>query len=282
MRLKNLHRPYEIELLEADQFKTRQFKNSFFELVYVLEGTGIQIINDVELPYGSDKLFLLFPQDRHGFEISEKTRFAFIRFNESYLRTQPKEWLQKLEYIFHNHDHLPGCILKTVTDKPLVRSLVEALLREQQSPGSSGVEVTQQLLNTVITIAARNIALIQHAEAYHPALPLSLLGYVHQHIHSPEALRVEKLAAYFHRSPTYVSQFFKRETGETLQNYVSRYRLALIESRLLYTNARLDDIAAEFGFTDSSHLNKTFKKLKGLSPSQYRRSARVTRHIAAV
>jgi len=272
MKVKNLYQPYEIELLEADQFNARHYKNSFFELVYVLEGTGIQLINDYELPYGPDKLFLLFPQDRHGFEISGKTRFVFIRFNESYLRTQPKEWLQKLEYIFHNHDHLPGCILKTVTDKPLVRSLVEALLREQQLPGPSGAEVTQQLLNTVITIAARNITLIQHAKAYHPGLPLSLLGYVHHHIHSPEALRVEKLAAYFHISPTYVSQYFKRETGETLQNYISHYRLALIESRLLYTHARLDDIAAEFGFADSSHLNKTFKKLKGISPSSYRKS----------
>lgn len=272
MRVKNLHKPYEIELLVADQYTGKQYKNSFFEMVYILEGSGLQIINDHQLPYGPDKLFLMFPQDTHGFEVHETTHFAFIRFNEGYLKAQSREWLQRLEYIFHNHNHLPGCILKTVTDKPLIRSLTEALLREQQAAGPHSQEVMQQMLNTIITIAARNIALFQQANDYQSGQPLSLLGYIHEHIYAPEALRVEKLAAYFNISQTYVSQFFKRETGESLQEYINNYRLALIESRLRHTNQRLGEIAAQFGFTDSSHLNKTFRKARGLSPSEFRKA----------
>ncbi|MBO9616947.1 MAG: GNAT family N-acetyltransferase [Dyadobacter sp.] len=271
MRVKNLYKPYEIELLEADQYKAKSQVNTFFEMVFILEGTGVQIINDHQLPYGPDKLFLIFPRDSHGFEIQETTRFVFIRFNQGYLNSQPREWLQKLEYIFHNHDHLPGCILKTVTDKPTIRILTEALLREQQSGGPHQSQVMQQLLNTIITVAARNIALFQQADHYQSSQPLSLLGYVHEHIYTPQALRVEKLAAYFNISPTYVSQYFKRETGESLQEYVNAYRLALIESRLAYTNQRLGEIATEFGFTDTSHLNKLFRKSKGVSPSGYRK-----------
>ena len=128
------------------------------------------------------------------------------------------------------------------------------------------------MLNTIITIAARNIALFQQANDYQSAQPLSLLGYIHEHIYAPEALRVEKLAAYFNISQTYVSQFFKRETGESLQEYINSYRLALIESRLRHTNQRLGEIAAQFGFTDSSHLNKTFRKARGLTPSKFRKA----------
>jgi len=271
MRIKNLHKPFEIELLVTDRYTGKQHKNSFFEMVYILEGSGLQLINDHQLPYGPDKLFLLFPQDSHGFEVYETTHFAFIRFNEGYLKAQSKEWLQRLEYIFHNHNHLPGCILKTVPDKPLIRALTEALLREQQAAGPHSQQVMQQMLNTIITIAARNIALFHQAVDYQSAQPLSLVGYIHEHIYSPEALRVEKLAAYFNISQTYVSQFFKRETGESLQEYISTYRQTLIESRLRHTNQRLGEIAAQFGFTDSSHLNKAFRKARGLSPSEFRK-----------
>lgn len=274
MKIKNLYSPFEISLLEADNYTAQEHKNTYFEMVYIMEGEGTQIINNHRLDYGPNKLFLLFPQDTHGFEIKEITRFFFLRFNEGYLKTQSKEWLQKLEYIFHNHNHLPGCILKNVADKQLIRALAEALLREQNCDGAHQTEVMQQLLNTMITIAARNIAMIHTAENYYPTQPLSVLGYVHQNIYSPEALKIEKFAAHFNLSPNYMSEYFKRQTGESLQGYVNNYKLLLIENRLLFTSYRLSEIAAEFGLTDVSHLNKFFKKHKGISPSGFRKKSK--------
>lgn len=272
MQIRNLHKPFEIELLETDDYNAKEHKNSYFEMVFILEGQGVQIINKHKLPYSPNKLFLLFPQDVHGFEIHTTTRFFFLRFNKSYLKAQPKEWLQKLEYIFYNHNHMPGCILKTISDKPMIRSLSEALLREQQEAGIHHLEVIQQLLNTVITLAARNIALSQTLSRPYTTQPLSMLDYVHQNIYRPEALRATQLAAHFHLSPTYVSEYFKRETGESLQQYINTYKMGLIEARLLHTNFRLNEIAAEFGFTDTSHLNKLFQKHKGISPSAFRKT----------
>jgi len=167
---------------------------------------------------------------------------------------------------------MPGCILKTISDKPMIRSLSEALIREQEEAGIHHQEVMQQLLNTIITIAARNIALSHTTSQHYAAQPVSMLDYVHQNIYRPDALRTEKLAEHFHYSPTYISEYFKRETGESLQQYINAYRLGLIESRLLHTSLRLGEIAAEFGFADTSHLNKIFRKYKGMSPSLYRKT----------
>ncbi|WP_209136698.1 MULTISPECIES: AraC family transcriptional regulator [Niastella] len=273
MVVNSLHKPFELGVFESDKYTAAEHKNTYFELVYILEGKGVQVINKHKLPYSADKLFLIFPQDTYGFEVAERTRFFFLRFNESYLKTQSKEWLQKLEYIFHNHNHLPGCILENVEDKPLVRALSEALLREEQRKGAARPEVIQQLLNTIITIAASNIALLQSATSYHPSQQVSVLGYVHLNIYTPEALRIEKLAAYFNMSPTYMSDYFKRQTGETLQNYINAYRMHLIETRLLHTSYRLNEIANDFGLADVSHLNKLFKKYKGMSPTEFRKAA---------
>ena len=47
--------------------------------------------------------------------------------------------------------------------------------------------------------------------------------------------------------------------------------MKLIENRLLHSNSPITEIAYEFGFTDKSHLNRTFKKYKGISPSEYKK-----------
>ncbi|MEO3404638.1 AraC family transcriptional regulator [Mucilaginibacter sp. CAU 1740] len=273
MEIKNLYRPYELELLETDSYTAKPHRNTFFEMVFTLEGTGVQIINEHELPYTANKFFLIFPEDKHGFEVHDLTRFYFIHFTDSYLKTQSDQWVKKMEFIFHNHNHLPGCILKTVTDKPLVRAMVEALIRETSNLYPQHNQVLEQVMNAIITIAARNITLQQRADIIKQpsATTLPLLNYIHENIYQPERLRVEHMASCFNLSPNYISEYFKKTTGESLQQYITGYKIKLIETRLQYTDKRMGEIAYEFGFTDESHLNRIFKKYKGENPTAFRK-----------
>lgn len=276
MEIRNLYHPFELQFLEVSAYEAKERRNTFFEMVFVLEGKGTQIINDHRLPYACDKLFLIFPQDTHSFEVTEKTKFFFIRFHDSYLKTQSSNWIQKLEFIFHNHNHLPGCILKTVTDKPLLRAMIEALIREENSNFPQQQEVIKQILNTIITIAARNISLMAPLTPYpsNTEPSLDLLNYVHQNIYKPEALKAAKMALVFHVSPTYISEYFKTKTGQSIQQYVMAYKIKLIETRLKFTNMQINEIVYEFGFSDASHLNRLFKKYTGLNPSDFKKQFR--------
>jgi len=275
MEIRNLHQPFQLDFIEAEEYEVREHKNTFFEMVFVLEGKGIQVINNHKLPYSSNKLFLIFPQDTHYFEINSTSKFFFIRFNQSYLKTQSKEWIQKLEFIFHNHNHLPGCILETISDKPLVRALIEALIREHINQQPQHQEVVKQLINTIITIAARNIVLTSSvaSETHRSESAMNLLNYIHQHIYEPASLKAEEISRYFNVSPTYISEYFKIHTGQSLQEYVIEYKLKLIETRLRFTDMQINEIVHELGFTDASHLNRIFKKHKGISPREFRKRA---------
>ena len=52
-----------------------------------------------------------------------------------------------------------------------------------------------------------------------------------------------------------------------MQQYIIKYKLKLVENRLLHSEMRINEIAAELGFTDESHLNKLFKNIfKGVIP----------------
>ena len=274
MKIENLFEPFEIEYIELNECPVVAHKHNFFELVYIIEGTGVQCINKNKMPYAAEKLFLLMPQDCHSFEVKTTTKFFFIRFNDVYLKKQNRDWIEKLEFIFQNNTHLPGCILANRTDKPFVKSMVEALIREHINLQMYNRELVMQIVNTLITIVARNIALTATQKDIGrntENASFEMLTYIHQHIYSPEQLKAEKIASQFNISPTYISEYFKKLTGESLQQYIINYKMKLVETRLQYSNLRINEIAFELGFSDESHLTKTFKKQKGVSPSDFRK-----------
>ncbi len=79
-----------------------------------------------------------------------------------------------------------------------------------------------------------------------------------------------EIAAKFGLSLTYLGSYFQKQCNESLQYYISSYRIRLIEHRLQFSDIRLHELASEFGFTDVSHINKFFKRHKGMSLKAYR------------
>jgi AraC-like DNA-binding protein len=85
-------------------------------------------------------------------------------------------------------------------------------------------------------------------------------------------LKAEVLAKHFGISSNYISEYFKAQIGQSLQEYIIDYKLKLIETRLKFTDMQINEIVHELGFSDASHLNRIFKKYKGISPSEYKKS----------
>ena len=97
-----------------------------------------------------------------------------------------------------------------------------------------------------------------------------MLQYIQQHIHQPELLSTEILGKTFNLSPSYIGCYFKRNFQETLQQYISRNRLKMVENLLLNSQMTVKEIAYKMGYTDSCHLVKSFQKAYGMPPLKYR------------
>jgi AraC-like DNA-binding protein len=274
---KNLYLPFEVDFKELEKFPKTTRKNNFFELIYVVDGTGIQIINDNKFHYRKGNLFLITPQDIHSFEILTPTKFFFLRFNEYYIKTNSQngqmETVLRMEYILQNASHRPGCILKNKIDKPLIASLIESIINEQINQQIYHQKVTEQIVNTIITVVARNIALKlpKNIKETTGEMVLEILHYIQENIYDPKQLKAEIISEHFNISLHYLGKYFKKQTGETLQEYISNYKLRLIEARLLNSDMRINEIADELNFSDESHLNKVFRKHKGMNPSEFRK-----------
>lgn len=276
MKKDHLHEPFELVLKEfLDECPRGLHAHSFFELVYVVDGTGKQCINENCFAYGGGQLFLLAPGDSHYFDIKTPTQFFFIRFNNSYIQSASRqnELIRRLELILKNAGQTPGCILKNPSDKLVLKPLMEAVIREHLNDDLYHKELISQYVNTLLVIVARNISLHMPDQINENSdeKAVDILQYIQANICNPEHLRLAHLSEHFGISAAYLGRYFKKHANEGFQQYITSYKLKLIEQRLLHSNKRISEIADEFGFSDKSHLNRIFKKYKGINPSELRK-----------
>ncbi|WP_143304600.1 AraC family transcriptional regulator [Chitinophaga vietnamensis] len=284
MEHKQLHQPFELYVSDMDCWYERPLVYHFFEIVQILEGEGMRTTNNNEFPYHTGSIFLFTPLDCRGFDVKTRTRFCSIRFSELFLgqykSPQDKErisqWLKQLEHIFFQHNSFQEVFIKRDDDCNMITSLINSMITEYEHKQSYHEENLQHLVTLVLNILARNVS--EGAGAATAAEPGPLINrmllHVRQHIADPEKLRIDYLAARFNLSANYVGEYFRKYTGESLQQYITHYKMKLVQQRLAFSSLTVSQIAGELGFTDESHLSRQFRKYSGVSPVEYRKSAK--------
>jgi AraC-like DNA-binding protein len=76
-------------------------------------------------------------------------------------------------------------------------------------------------------------------------------------------------------SPQAFSRFFKRCLGKTYMQYVNELRIGKVCRALLETDLSVTEAAYGAGFNNLSNFNEQFRKLKSMTPSEYRELAQV-------
>tara|TARA_R110001632_G_scaffold7307_1_gene28998 strand:+ start:4989 stop:5873 length:885 start_codon:yes stop_codon:yes gene_type:complete len=279
MHVLQTYKPFEIQEIELREWKQRPVKNNFFELVLIQEGEGIQCINYNEYHYIKGSIFLLPPLKCHSFTIEKPSKFVFLKFSDSFFKNTKgmsidrNEWFKEASYILSNYNQLPGDIIKNDLDKQHIESLVSMILQESRDYGQESVNLITSLMTSILEILIRNIKKTNYFEGpqHNADVRISkMLTYINENIDKPELLKVENLADVFVMSTTYVSEYFKKQVNMPLREYIIKAKLKLVEIRLLNSDFTLTEIAQELGFTDVSHLSKTFKKYVGTSIREFK------------
>ena len=285
MKQKQLHQPFELHISDAAEWEERALVYHFFEIIQILEGEGEREVNENFFPYKKGDIFLFTPLDCRGFKSTNATRFCSIRFSEVFLtdyksiatRERIALWLKQLEQIFYEHNRFQPFIIRDNNDCKLITSLIDNLGDEFGHKQAYFEENIQHLITIILNLLSRNVAHYSPTGHQHEeSLINEVLLHIRQNIDNKEALKVKTLANKFHLSANYVGEYFKKITGESLQDYIKLYKMKLVEQRLISSNHRIGEIAIEFGFTDESHLSSQFKKHSGFTPTEYRKSKRIS------
>jgi two-component system, response regulator YesN len=100
-----------------------------------------------------------------------------------------------------------------------------------------------------------------------------LIEYIEEHYAEP--LTLTGVAKHFHFNPSYLSNYFSTHNNEGFIEYLNRVRIEEATKLLTRGTESISEISGMVGYSDHSYFCKVFKKLKGLSPSQYKRKQKL-------
>ena len=262
---------------KEDYFPFCQYTSiRFFEILFFEAGHGQILINQHRVPYQGGALFIFIPNDEYTIEVKEATSVRTIKFLNKFFMEDPgphfqeqrKAWIKKIETIFYGSSREQSILFSSDRERISVRALFEVLYNEFEDQSVNSDQVLRNSLEALLHVVSRNIqdnrTGLGHSKAQ------EMVNYIHFYIHEPDKLRRSVLAEEFNLAEKYVSQYFKKHTGLSLKKYILNHKVRLAEHRLRFTDLSLAEIAQELGFTDNSHLDKTFLAYTGLTANAYR------------
>ncbi|MBB3112399.1 AraC-like DNA-binding protein [Paenibacillus phyllosphaerae] len=155
-------------------------------------------------------------------------------------------------------------------DMQIMPKLYEMLNEATQDDSSRDLRFSALLLDfltLVIQLAPASPAVHGHRR--------SRDEYIHRcldflHNHYSEDVVVEQLASMIGLDRKYLSAIFKEAVGLPPQKYLLAYRMARACELLKNGSFTVGEVASSVGYQDGLVFSKAFKKLKGMSPTQYR------------
>lgn len=94
------------------------------------------------------------------------------------------------------------------------------------------------------------------------------VDFIEEHLYDDVSL--ELAAAALHTNSSYLSRLFKQELGVSFTEYTHRSRMKKAEQLLMLTDLSIVVIAGDLGYSSQSHFTRTFKRICGLTPRQYK------------
>lgn len=81
----------------------------------------------------------------------------------------------------------------------------------------------------------------------------------------------EEIANQVYLNQVYLNRIFKRDTGQSLSEFVINERFKIAKELLAKTDLPISTVAANIGYTNFSHFSRLFRKYIGISPVEYRK-----------
>ncbi|MFC0214062.1 response regulator [Paenibacillus chartarius] len=89
--------------------------------------------------------------------------------------------------------------------------------------------------------------------------------------HYRDNLSLSSLAEQVNIDSSYLSDLFRKKTGDTVTHYMQKVRVEAAKLLLLETDRTVSEIGEQVGFVNDNYFIKIFKKWTGATPSDFRR-----------
>ncbi|GMN06723.1 AraC family transcriptional regulator [Croceitalea sp. MTPC5] len=241
-----------------------------YELVYIEGASGTRHVGKHISTYAYSDLVLIGSNIPHlNFDYGIKTTYRkeVLHISEPF-KEQIFKQVQELSSVYRLFEIAQYGIAFSGSTKKLVGEQMKKLHQ------LSAFEQFIAVVKILSTLALSNEFELLHKQPVHNRLAkkqLPRLQKVYSFIDEnyTEKIKIQDVAKTINLSKEAFCRYFKKNTGNTFTSFLNQYRITQAK-RLLLLGKNVSEACYECGFESLSYFNRTFKKVSGENPSQFK------------
>lgn len=254
-----------------------QEEHSLFKILFIEDGQGWLQIGQRNVQALPGDLFLIAPHERYDLAGLDNAVRWIVAFGSDALipgRADPDLFLilpAQLRWLsFVNSNKIEtGRFQIPVIERSRWLMRLQQLKYELNAQPLGYAEVTRSLLTLILFDVAR-VSQPQLKQYSHQSISLliQVFRFIEANYHQPISL--SDVARVVERSPAYLTELVRRETGKTVLNWITEYRMASARRLLMESDRTIDQIAESVGYFDRRHFGRQFLRRHNTTPRAWR------------
>lgn len=253
-------------MLESENLRVA-FDNRLF---FVLSGEGDFITEREKLKLSKGSLLFV----RRGYPYTFLRKMSAIVINFDYTRICENEVKSRCPVppkFYRSDEAFDDSVVPALSDFILLSG--DAFIKDRLSEAvtlfnQKGELAAAGCSNAIKSVLLEILSRVLPSAGAEERLAQKLTNYVNQH--ASDADLSKTMAENFGYHPVYLSNVFKKHTGESLHKAIVLRRITFAENYLTQTELSVEQIALLVGFSSRGHFCTAFKAIKGVSPLTYR------------
>lgn len=256
--------------------------HDFVELVFIVKGSGIQVIESQEYTVSTGDVFVLQGNQKHYFKNTSSLEIVNVmfstKFNEGFISPEIKQLegyraLFLLESRFRAEHHFKN---KLHLDRKRLSSLeylLNTMIKELDNKRDGYRILLKNKLQELIVLVSRFYSSLDANDAKSLVRISKVLEFLENSY--AEKIYLDDLAKITFMSTRNFQRVFRKAVGVSPTQYIMQIRLKEAISLLLHTNLSVTDIAIATGFNDANYFIKCFKSYHKSTPLKFRAERQV-------
>ncbi|OBR66873.1 AraC family transcriptional regulator [Paenibacillus oryzae] len=261
-----------------ETFEMNAHSHEFIEISYISEGAGMHYINDEAIPVERGTIFFIPIGYSHVFRPKTTAKGSpLIVYNCLF----PVEYLIQLQAGFPAASEalssftaadLPWFSMKDVDGA--YHFLFRELYREFYAKPPGYMAVLSALVLQILMGFYRNLQQVNTPAGDKPQWMAIDDAIANMHYHFASELKLGALAAAANLSERQFSRLFRKQTGMSFIQYLQNIRMEAACRLLTEGRSSIGEIASAVGYADMKFFYQLFRKKIGMTPCEYRNTAR--------
>lgn len=225
--------------------------HDFFEIEYILDGSGTYIVDGKAYPICKNMLFFISPSGFHEIRDCD-AEIINVMFSCNICDTNALSRLFEPNIIPHTWF--------SDEDSLLITKLLQEIL------SAANTDYSIQFLKCILYKLSTMLPPKQHHRNTHIQ---NAIIYIHENFRTN--LTLADTAKYLHLTPTYLSNLFLQETDMNFKAYLDNIRFDYVLKLLIFTDMKINEICMKSGFFDYANFMRRFKLRFDCTPTEYRK-----------